>query len=77
MGLLAIGYQLVGRRRQTPRPAAALLHPLAMILLVAAVWNSAVRTLVRGGVRWRESFYPLEALRRGLVRPGAGRRLAG
>lgn len=30
--------------------------------------NSAARTLWRGGVRWRETFYPLAALRAGLVR---------
>jgi len=52
----------------------SLLYPVAGVLLVAAAWNSALRTLFRGGVRWRETFYPLEALRAGRVRAGAGRR---
>lgn len=53
----------------------ALLHPISVLLLLAAAWNSAVRTLARGGVRWRETFYPLAALRAGQVPEGAGRRV--
>jgi hypothetical protein len=52
----------------------SLLSPVADALLMAAAWNSAVRVLWRGGVRWRDTFYPLAALRRGLVSTGAGRR---
>jgi len=51
------------------------LYPVSFALLTFAVWNSALRTLWRGGVRWRDTFYPLEQLRAGLVRRGAGRRL--
>ncbi len=54
-----------------------LLYPLSFLLLCAAVWNSTVATLSYGGVHWRETFYPLAALRRGVVRPGAGRRFRG
>ncbi|MBI4168936.1 MAG: glycosyltransferase [Acidobacteria bacterium] len=53
----------------------SLLYPAAEILLLGAAWNSAVRVLARGGVRWRGTFYPLPALRRGLVPAGAGRRM--
>ena len=52
-----------------------LLHPVSVVLLLAAAWNSAVRTLAQGGVRWRETFYPLAALRAGQVPEGTGRRL--
>ena len=51
------------------------LYPAAVLLLLAAAWNSAVRVLARGGVVWRDTFYPLAELRAGLVRAGAGRPL--
>lgn len=46
----------------------ALLAPVSGAILVAAMVNSAVSTVRRGGIRWRDTFYPLEALRRGLLR---------
>ncbi len=52
----------------------SLLYPAAGLVLVGAAWNSALRTLARGGVRWRDTFYPLRDLRAGRVRAGAGRR---
>jgi hypothetical protein len=42
--------------------------PLGFWVALLAGVNSAARTLAAGGVRWRETFYPLKALRRGLVR---------
>jgi hypothetical protein len=51
------------------------LYPAAVLLLLAAAWNSAVRILARRGIVWRDTFYPLAELRAGLVREGAGRRL--
>jgi hypothetical protein len=48
--------------------ASAILVPLLLPLLGISLVNSTVRTLWRGGVRWRETFYPLAALRAGLVR---------
>jgi hypothetical protein len=47
---------------------AALLVPLVLPMLGVSLVNSAARTLWRGGVRWRDTFYPLSALRAGLVR---------
>jgi glycosyltransferase involved in cell wall biosynthesis len=51
------------------------LYPAAVLLLLAAAWNSAVRILARRGILWRDTFYPLAELRAGLVREGAGRSL--
>jgi glycosyltransferase involved in cell wall biosynthesis len=46
----------------------AMLTPFAFPLLFYAIWNSMVVTLRNGGIRWRDTFYPLEMLRRGTVR---------
>ncbi|MBL0922380.1 MAG: glycosyltransferase [Phycisphaerales bacterium] len=46
----------------------ALAAPLGFLTLLAAMANSTLRTLRAGGVRWRDTFYPLRDLRRGLVR---------
>jgi hypothetical protein len=41
--------------------------PCAAFIYLFALWRSAVVTLRQGGVRWRDTFYPLEVLKR---RPG-------
>jgi glycosyltransferase involved in cell wall biosynthesis len=43
------------------------LHPLSTALFVYTMLRSMVLTLVRGGVVWRGTFYPLEELRKGMV----------
>jgi glycosyltransferase involved in cell wall biosynthesis len=48
-------------------PLYALTHPLAAILLSYMLTRSTVVTLWYGGVTWRDTFYPLEELRRGVV----------
>ena len=55
-------------RRLGWSPASAALTPLFYPVLFLAVVNSAVVTLRQGGVRWRETFYSLDTLRRGTVR---------
>lgn len=48
-------------------PLYGLTYPLGLILFGYAVANSTFRTLRQGGVYWRDTFYPLEDLRKGLV----------
>lgn len=72
--LVGAGFRMQARRLGGSASLPALLYPAAALLLLGAGWNSAIRTIARGGVRWRDTFYPLAELRRGRVRPGAGRR---
>jgi cellulose synthase/poly-beta-1,6-N-acetylglucosamine synthase-like glycosyltransferase len=46
----------------------ALLTPFMVPAFWYAALNSAVVTLRQGGIRWRETFYPLKTLREGNVR---------
>jgi glycosyltransferase involved in cell wall biosynthesis len=48
-------------------PLYALTHPIGAILFAYMLLRSTVVTLWRGGVTWRDTFYPLEELRRGVV----------
>jgi hypothetical protein len=58
---------ILARRVGWPWPS-ALLIPAMFPLFHYAMFNSAWKTLRHGGIRWRETFYPLEALRAGNVR---------
>jgi hypothetical protein len=69
LGLLALSVPAAGAAVRLRWPiAAALLVPLFLPLLALSLLNSAVVTLRQGGVRWRDTFYPLAALRAGCVR---------
>jgi hypothetical protein len=48
-------------------PLYALTHPLGALIFCWMMARSAIVTLWRGGVVWRDTFYPLEELRKGLV----------
>ncbi|MGH9681320.1 MAG: glycosyltransferase [Candidatus Acidiferrales bacterium] len=48
-------------------PLYGLTHPLGALLFCWMLTRSAAATLWRGGVVWRETFYPLDELRKGLV----------
>ena len=72
--VIASGFRRQSRRYGGSAALLSLLYPVAVLVLLGAAWNSALRTLVRGGIRWRDTFYPLAELRAGRVRAGAGRR---
>ena len=50
------------------------LLPAAALAMLFAFWRSAFVTLRNQGVNWRETFYPLPALKQGLWEPGYDRR---
>jgi hypothetical protein len=76
-GALLLMLQSTSRRLGRSPLALWVATPLAVVLLLYAYWNSTLRTLRDGGIRWRDTFYPLETLRAGVVRAGDGRRLGG
>jgi hypothetical protein len=48
-------------------PLYSLTHPLGALILCYMMARSTAVTLWQGGVRWRDTFYPLEELRKGRV----------
>lgn len=48
-------------------PLYALTHPLGAALFLYMLLRSTVVTLRQGGIVWRDTFYPLEDLKRGVV----------
>lgn len=65
--LTAVPASLFGRRHGWG-VLPALAAPLAIVMMVASLVWSMASTLRAGGVRWRDTFYPLAELRRGLVK---------
>ena len=55
-----LGWRFGGGLRVAP------LFPIAMLLFLFAMWRSAWMTLRQGGVRWRDTFYPLPLLKENL-----------
>lgn len=74
--LLVLGWA-ASSRRVGSSIGSVLLYPVGVVVLLAAMWNSAIVTLSRGGIEWRGTFYPLAKLRAGLVRPGRWQDRAG
>jgi len=48
-------------------PLYGLTHPLGAALFCYMLLRSTVLTLRQGGIVWRDTFYPLEQLKRGVV----------
>jgi len=48
-------------------PFYGLTHPLGALIFCWMMTRSAVATLWRGGVVWRDTFHPIEELRKGMV----------
>jgi hypothetical protein len=68
--LLAAPAGVYARRLGWPIVPALLAPPFYPVVMYAVV-RSAVVTLRQGGIRWRDTFYPLAQLRAGTIRsPG-------
>jgi len=66
LSLIVPGIVLANRLRWSWM--SALLIPFMFPIFYYALVNSAFTTLSRGGIRWRETFYPLAQLRAGNIR---------
>jgi hypothetical protein len=64
---IAVGFHAGTAIVMKVSPLFALTHPLGAAIFSYMLLRSTVVTLSQGGIVWRETFYPLEALRRGLV----------
>jgi hypothetical protein len=63
---MAIPTSIIARRLNWKRRG-ALFAPIVFVALYYAVLKSTVVTLRQGGIRWRDTFYPLETLKAGNV----------
>jgi glycosyltransferase involved in cell wall biosynthesis len=65
---LAIPAAVLARRIGWSCASAIVVVPFIYPVLFYAILNSTVVTLRQGGIRWRDTFYSLETLRRGTIR---------
>ena len=65
--VIAVGFHAGTTIVMKVSPLYALTHPIGAAIFGYMLLRSTVVTLAQGGIVWRETFYPLEALRRGLV----------
>ncbi|MEO8216924.1 MAG: glycosyltransferase [Acidobacteriota bacterium] len=60
---LTLAMVAVAARHNGGRAVYAMAFPFCTLLLLFILWRAAFLTLRHGGIRWRETFYPLAALR--------------
>lgn len=65
--LMAMAYHAAAAYTMKASPLYGLTHPLGAMIFAYMLARSTIVTLKQGGIVWRETFYPLEALRRGVV----------
>jgi hypothetical protein len=65
--LIALGFHLGGDAVMRVSPLYCLTLPLGATVVAYILLRSTVITLRQGGIYWRETFYKLEELRRGIV----------
>jgi glycosyltransferase involved in cell wall biosynthesis len=65
--VIALGFYGGAAASMRVSPLYALTYPLGSILLSYMLLRSAVVTLKQGGIVWRDTFYPLDELKRGVV----------
>jgi glycosyltransferase involved in cell wall biosynthesis len=65
--VIALGFHVGVDIVMRVSPLYALSHPIGAVLFCYMLMRSTVVTLWRGGVTWRDTFYPLDELKRGVV----------
>jgi glycosyltransferase involved in cell wall biosynthesis len=65
--LAAMGFHAGTAMAMRASPLYALTHPIGAAIFSYMLLRSTVITIAQGGIVWRETFYPLEQLRRGVV----------
>ncbi|HVH59993.1 MAG TPA: hypothetical protein VM709_06655, partial [Candidatus Sulfotelmatobacter sp.] len=64
---IALGFHAGVASVMRVSPLYALTHPLGALLFCYMLVRSTVVTLWQGGIVWRDTFYPLDDLKRGVV----------
>lgn len=65
--VIALGFHVGVDIVMRVSPLYALTHPIGAVLFCYMLLRSTVVTLWNGGVTWRDTFYPLDELKRGVV----------
>jgi glycosyltransferase involved in cell wall biosynthesis len=65
--IIALGFHVGVDVVMRVSPLYALTHPIGAVLFCYMLLRSTVVTLWHGGVTWRDTFYPLDELKRGVV----------